>query len=189
MNCPIPLSPTPLSTFSHSFHAASHPLTPITHPPLATGKLVTRRHRYDSKLSSNYGSDFVEKLGISRTAICTRGENTDDSTTAYFYGERTGNGCGGDNCFMHSYGGGFRIFEFLEYEIEGSTHRFMCPLKADDGMYVIILPQSNICNIFQIFHDLRSKQFARFAERFSCSVVARSQPVPPCLLAPAHLPI
>ena len=133
---PPPSLPSP-SPLHPSLQADPHPHIPVT------------RHRYDTKLSSSYGSVFVEKLAASKGVICTSGGgNTADGPVAYFYGERAGNGCCGHNCFPHAYGGGVRMFEFLAHEIEGTAHRFMCPAKADDDMYVMPLLPLNILHHF-----------------------------------------
>ena len=93
--------------------------------------------RYESELSSNYGSDYVARFAGSKSAICT---DDGQSPVAFFYGERVGANCRG-NCFQHRYGGGVRMFEFLAYEMRDGLNRFKCPQKSDENMCAIASPR------------------------------------------------
>ena len=97
--------------------------------------LTVSRHRYESELSSNFGSGYAGALAASKKALCRGSDGADDSSVVFFYGDRRGNECSCGKCFSHRYGGsGVRMYEFLAYEIEGSTHRFSCPVKVDDSL-------------------------------------------------------
>ena len=72
------------------------------------------------------------------------GSDIDNGAVAYFYGEAVIDGCNGNNCFPHRYGGGMRIFEFLSAEIQGSAHRFKCPSQAQAGEYASIFSPNNL---------------------------------------------
>ena len=104
------------------------------------------RCRYHAELSANYGSGFFDRLAASKRTICTGGDGSDidNGAAAYFYGEAVIDGCNGNNCFPHRYGGGMRIFEFLSAEIEGSAHRFKCPSQAQAGEYASIFSPNNL---------------------------------------------
>ena len=119
--------------FFAEYAPASTPARHHWHPSPQWWLPFTRR-RYETELSSNYGDGYAGALAASKKAVCSQGGGAADAHVVYFYGERTGGDCGGSSCFPHRYGGGVRMFEFLNYEIEGGAQRFVCPSKTDDGV-------------------------------------------------------